>query len=127
MLGACLLPFSTQSSGWKQGKGSLLLERSGVTCWCDSGGGLVTPGPGGICTGAAGGILYSLLERDVAQAVQCPGFDLLTDPAQWTHFQLALFSAPTSGPQLVLQRLWSVLSCLWKSVSKGHLAVYRKD
>ena len=28
------------------------------------------------------------------------------DPSQWTQLQFGLFSIPTSGPQLVYQRLW---------------------
>ena len=37
------------------------------------------------------------------------------------------FSVPTSGSQLVQQRLWYVLSCLWESAYKRPLAVYRKE
>ena len=38
-----------------------------------------------------------------------------------------LFSVPTSGPQLVYQRPWYVLFCLWKSAYKRSLAAYRKE
>ena len=38
-----------------------------------------------------------------------------------------LFSVPTSGPQLVYQRSWYVLFCLWKSAYKRSLAAYRKE
>ena len=40
---------------------------------------------------------------------------------------LGLFSVPTSGPQLVHQRLWFVLACLWESASKRSLDAYRKE
>ena len=33
----------------------------------------------------------------------------------------------TSGPQLVYQRPWYVLFCLWKSAYKRSLAAYRKE
>ena len=33
------------------------------------------------------------------------GFDHPIDPAQWMHLQFRLFPIPTSGPQLVYQRL----------------------
>ena len=39
----------------------------------------------------------------------------------------AVFSVPTSGPQLVYQRPWYVLFCLWKSAYKRSLAAYRKE
>ena len=48
------------------------------------------------------------------------------DPSQWTQLQFGLFSVPTSGPQLVYQRPWYVLFCLWKSAYKRSLA-YRKE
>ena len=42
--------------------------------------------------------------------------------------RLNLFvSVPTSGPQLVYQRPWYVLFCLWKSAYKRSLAAYRKE
>ena len=40
---------------------------------------------------------------------------------------VCLFSVPTSGPQLVYQRPWYVLFCLWKSAYKRSLAAYRKE
>ena len=49
------------------------------------------------------------------------------DPSQWTQLQFGLFSVPTSGPQLVYQRPWYVLFCLWKSAYKGSLAAYWKE
>ena len=49
------------------------------------------------------------------------------DPSQWAQLQFGLFSVPTSGPQLVYQRLWYVLFCLWKSAYKRSLAAYRKE
>ena len=49
------------------------------------------------------------------------------DPSQWTQLQFGLFSVPTSGPQLVYQRPWYVLFCLWKSAYKRSLAAYRKE
>ena len=47
--------------------------------------------------------------------------------AQWTQLQFGLFSVPTSGPQLVYQRPWYVLFCLWNSAYKRSLAAYRKE
>ena len=38
-----------------------------------------------------------------------------------------IFSVPISGPQLVYQRPWYVLFCLWKSAFKRSLAAYRKE
>ena len=49
------------------------------------------------------------------------------DPSQWTQLQFGLFSVPTSGPQLVYQRPWYVLFCLWISAYKRSLAAYRKE
>ena len=49
------------------------------------------------------------------------------DPSQWTQLQFGLFSVPTSVPQLVYQRPWYVLFCLWKSAYKRSLAAYRKE
>ena len=49
------------------------------------------------------------------------------DPSQWTQPQFGLFSVPTSGPQLVYQRPWYVLFCLWKSAYKRSLGAYRKE
>ena len=49
------------------------------------------------------------------------------DPSQWTQLQFGLFSVPTSAPQLVYQRPWYVLFCLWKSAYKRSLAAYRKE
>ena len=49
------------------------------------------------------------------------------DPSQWTQLQFGLFSVPTSSPQLVYQRPWYVLFCLWKSAYKRSLAAYRKE
>ena len=48
-------------------------------------------------------------------------------PSQWTQLQFGLFSVPTSGLQLVYQRPWYVLFCLWKSAYKRSLAAYRKE
>ena len=42
-------------------------------------------------------------------------------------FLLAPIGVATSGPQLVYQRPWYVLSCLWKSAYKISLAAYRKE
>ena len=66
--------------------------------------------------------LYTLRGLDVAQAVEHSVVQVWIllhggiDPAWKMHFQFGLFSIPTSGPQLVHQRLWYVLSCLWESV-----------
>ena len=57
----------------------------------------------------------------------CEGFDQPIDPAQWKRLQFGLFSVPTSGPQLVQQRLSYALSCLWESAYKRTLAAYQKE
>ena len=62
-----------------------------------------------------------------SRAPTCEGYDHLINPAQRMHLQFGLFSIPTSGPQLVHQRLWYVLSCLWESACKRSLAAYRKE
>ena len=46
------------------------------------------------------------------EAPICKGLDHPIDPAQQMHLQYGLFSVSTSGPQLVHQRLWYVLSCV---------------
>ena len=59
-----------------------------------------------------------------------PAFEAIgrrIDPSQWTQLQFGLFSVPTSGPQLVYQRPWYVLFCLWKTTYKRSLAAYRKE
>ena len=47
---------------------------------------------------------------------------IVIDSALRMHLQFGLFSIRTSGPQLVHQRLWYVLYCLWESVYKRSLA-----
>ena len=47
---------------------------------------------------------------DCCEGLEPPAWWL--DPAWQMHLQYELFSVPTSGPQLVYQRL---LSCLWES------------
>ena len=79
--------------------------------------------------------LLGVWERDVAQSIACPvdsvpAFEAVgrrIDPSQWTQLHFGLFSVPTSGPQLVYQRPWYVLFCLWKSAYKRSLAAYRKE
>ena len=73
---------------------------------------------------------FRILERDVAQSIACPPLKrsvvesiLLSGPS----CSFGLFSVPTSGPQLVYQRPWYVLFCLWKSAYKRSLAAYRKE
>ena len=75
------------------------------------------------------GLLYGR-ERDVSSVDSVPAFEAVgrrIDPSQWTQLQFGLFSVPTSGPQLVYQRPWYVLFCLWKSAYKRSLAAYRKE
>ena len=48
------------------------------------------------------------------------------DPAWRIHLQYGLFSVTTGGPQLVHQRLWYVLACLWESAYKTAFAAYRE-
>ena len=40
---------------------------------------------------------------------------------------IEIFLVPASGPRLVKQRLWYVLSCLWDGAYKRTLAVNRKE
>ena len=63
----------------------------------------------------------------LCRAPTSEGFNHPIDPAQRMHLQFGLFSIQTSGPQLVHQRLWYVLSCMWESANKRFLAAYRKD
>ena len=65
--------------------------------------------------------------RSGGRALACISWDHLIESGWWVHLQFGLFSVPTSGPQLVYQRLWCVLSCLWESASKRSLAAYRKE
>ena len=58
------------------------------------------------------------------RALSCKRFDL---PAWQKHLQVGLFSVPTSGPQLVHERLWYVLSCLWESAYKRSFAAYQNE
>ena len=60
-------------------------------------------------------------EQGESHALRC-----LSEVLSW-HSSMVLFSVPTSGPQLVYQRLWYVLFCLWKSAYKRSLAAYRKE
>ena len=69
-------------------------------------------------------------ERDVAQSIAClplkpsvVGSILLSGPS----CSLGYFPVPNSGPQLVYQKPWYVLFCLWKSAYKRSLAAYRKE
>ena len=51
----------------------------------------------------------------------CKGLDPPTwwiDPAWLMHLKFGLLSVSTSGPQLVPQRLWYIMSCLWESAYK---------
>ena len=76
--------------------------------------------------------VISVLNLGCPSSVQdsVPAFEAVgrrIDPYQWTQLQFGLFSVPTSGPQLVYQRPWYVLFCLWKSAYKRSLAAYRKE
>ena len=57
----------------------------------------------------------------------CEGFDkplvLLSGPM----LQAGLFLVPISGPHLVQQRLWHVLSCMWEGAYKIPLAADQKE
>ena len=73
---------------------------------------------------------YSSNEQGCSSVDSVPAFEAVgrrIDPSQWTQLQFGLFSVPTSGPQLVYQRPWYVLFCLWKSAYKRSLAAYRKE
>ena len=68
--------------------------------------------------------------RGCSSVDSVPAFEAVDrriDPSQWTQLQFGLFSVPTSDPQLVYQRPWYVLFCLWKSAYKRSLAAYRKE
>ena len=62
-----------------------------------------------------------------SRALTCKGWDHPIEPPWLVHLQFGLFSFPTSGPQLVRQRLWYVLCSLWESAYKRSLAVYWKE
>ena len=71
-----------------------------------------------------------LLGAGCSSVDSVPAFEAVgrrIDPSQWTQLQFGLFPVPTSGPQLVYQRPWYVLFCLWKSAYKRSLAAYRKE
>ena len=73
---------------------------------------------------------YSSNEQGCSSVDSVPAFEAVgrrIDPSQWTQLQFGLFSVPTSGPQLVYQRPWYVLFCLWKTAYKRSLAAYRKE
>ena len=75
-------------------------------------------------------ILYKTQGAGCSSVDSVPPFEAVgrrIDPSQWTQLQFGLFSVPTSGPQLVYQRPWYVLFCLWKSAYKRSLAAYRKE
>ena len=77
-------------------------------------------------------IVASLLNKRAgcSSVDSVPAFEAVgrrIDPSQWTQLQFGLFSVPTSGPQLVYQRPWYVLFCLWKRAYKRSLAAYRKE
>ena len=78
-------------------------------------------------------IIQTRVSREliVANSVDSvPAFEAVgrrIDLSQWTQLQFGLFSVPTSGPQLVYQRPWYVLFCLWKSAYKRSFAAYRKE
>ena len=79
---------------------------------------------------AATDLLYTSSHRSCSSVDSVPAFEAVgrrIDPSQWTQLQFGLFSVPTSGPQLVYQRPWYVLFCLWKSAYKRSLAAYRKE
>ena len=61
--------------------------------------------------------------RDVAQAIEHSavkvGSSCMVDALQFEVF--------SSGPRLVHQRLWYVLSSLWESAYKRSLAAYPKE
>ena len=57
----------------------------------------------------------------------CEGFDHHIDCAQWIDWQLWQCSVPTRVQQLVQQRMWYVLSCLWESAYKRSFAAYQKE
>ena len=73
---------------------------------------------------------YKLCGAGCSSVDSVPAFEAVgrrIDPSQWTQLQFGLFSVPTSGPQLVYQRPWYVLFCLWKSAYKISIAAYRKE
>ena len=62
-----------------------------------------------------------------SRALTNEDLDHSIDPAQRMYLQFGLFSIPTSGPQLVQQRLWYVLCCLWESAYERSLCDYQKE
>ena len=75
-------------------------------------------------------LTYLTLGAGCSSVDSVPAFEAVgrrIDPSQWTQLQFGLFSVPTRGPQLVYQRPWYVLFCLWKSAYKRSLAAYRKE
>ena len=61
------------------------------------------------------------------RSLSCKGLDppaWRIDPVWRMHLQFGLFCVPTSGTQLVHQRLWYVL---WESAYKRSFAAYRKE
>ena len=83
-----------------------------------------------VCVFLTGFIIRSTTGAGCSSVDSVPAFEAVgcrIDPSQWTQLQFGLFSVPTSGPQLVYQRPWYVLFCLWKSAYKRSLAAYRKE
>ena len=57
----------------------------------------------------------------------CKGLDppaCRIEPACRMHLQFGLFCIPTSGPQLVHQRLWYVMSRIWENAYERSVVVY---
>ena len=90
--------------------------------WCNKGRGMCYPVCGMVHIKEPGAGCSSV---DSVPAFEAVGRRI--DPSQWTQLQFGLFSVPTSGPQLVYQRPWYVLFCLWKSAYQRSLAAYRKE
>ena len=74
--------------------------------------------------------MYRLGRGSGGRALSCKGSDPSVwqiEPAWWIHLQFGLYYVLTSGPQLVHQRMWYVLSCLWESSDKRSLAAYQEE
>ena len=62
-----------------------------------------------------------------SRTLSCKGLDHLINPTWRMHLQFGLFSVPTSGPQLVHQRLWYGLFLLWEGAYKKPLLVIKES
>ena len=72
-------------------------------------------------------LVYDIIKFEVSICLNLSIYVCLSLSVCVSLSLFGLFSVPTSGPQLVYQRPWYVLFCLWKSAYKRSLAAYRKE